>query len=147
MSSLAAPSIVAPVVRFFSGRSEMFVGTGADWRRLTPEDEARLFTGFDKETKEPAVGVYVVPRSGHRRMGFDLWRIGANLKPDVIARLRERWRAESANVFSKTALRAAARRVHFSKSFIVLETTPERVDAWKAELESILLNPNTYESI
>ena len=136
-------AIVAPHIRCFSGRSESFVQDGARWRRTTPEDEAHLHTGFDHETHEPSVGIYVERRpNGLLRIGFDIWKLNLNLVPAVIERVEIRWRQEAAS-FSKPLLRSVGRRAHFSKSFMRFEVSPERVDAWKLELESILSNPDT----
>ena len=115
----AAAFHIAPTARVFSGRSESFVqsGPGSAWQRLTAEDEAKRATGHNRETKEPSVGVYVISTNGGRvNVGFDLWRLSANLKPAVLARLENRWRSEDAPLFSKTALRTLDRKVHFSKS-------------------------------
>jgi hypothetical protein len=139
--------IAAPTVRFFNGRSECFVQDGSRWRRLTLEEEARDCTGYARETAEPHVGVYVVRRqNGLVRLGLDLWKLSVNLRPAVIEHLERRWRQEAA-AFSKSLFRTVGRRVHFSKSFARFEIAPERLEAWKLELESVLSDPDTYESI
>jgi hypothetical protein len=74
MSSHQSPEqiVCTPVVRFFARRSQSFVQSGSDWRRLTPEDEAKMFSGHDRETHEPCVGIYVVRRqNGLLCVGFD----------------------------------------------------------------------------
>jgi hypothetical protein len=139
--------IVALRVQFFSGRSESFMQIGSEWKRCTPEDEAAQYTGFDRITREPSVGVYVSRRASVlMRIGFDLWRLGVNLRPEVIERLQNRWREQSANL-SKSMLRSAQRRSHFSKSFMRFEISPEFLEGWKAELESVLSNPGSFEHL
>lgn len=138
---------LSPSVRFFAGRSQSFVQCGTEWHRLTSEDEARLATGFARESREPNVGVYVARRpNGLVRLGFDLARLDLKLTPAAIERLEGRWRGEASN-FSKPLYRATLRRTHFSRSFTQFEVAPERVEGWKLELESVLSDPNTYESI
>ena len=89
-------AIIAPHVRCYSGKQDAFVQFDSEWRRLTPEDAARSHTGVNRETHEPSVGIYIVRRpNGLFRIGFDLWRIGANLRPSVIERLENCWRQES----------------------------------------------------
>src|SRR5206468_2679846 len=135
-----------PLVRCFSGRSELFVRDGRKWRRMSCEDEAHGFTGFNRETREPNVGIYIESRpNGLVRVGFDLWKLDANLRPAVIERIESRWRQE-ADRLSKPLLRHAARRAHFSKSFMRFEISSERIDEWNLELESFLSDPDSYES-
>ena len=139
-----------PNVRVFSGRSESFVqsGPGSQWIRLTAEDEAKRATGYNRETKVPSVGVYVLPpKNGRVKVGFDLWRLSANLTPTVLERLENRWRSEDARLFSKTALRALGCKVHFSKSFVTVMTLPERVAFWTDEFASVLSNPDSFEAL
>jgi hypothetical protein len=148
MSSLQAPSIVAPVVRFYSGRQETFLSDGPSrWRRATPEDMARLHTGYDRESREPHLGVFIVPvGNGLRRIGFDVIKLNLNLRDSTMARLEQRWREEAASL-PKTQLRHLLRRAHFSRSFARFEVQPGNVERWKDELECVLTNPDTYESI
>ena len=76
-----------PHVAFFSKRSERFFQVGSQWRRATPEDDAHFRTGRDQEG-ERHLGVYMVPRrNGMVRVGFDLWRLDLNLRPEIIERL------------------------------------------------------------
>jgi hypothetical protein len=140
---------IAPTVRVFNKRSESFIqsGPGSPWHRLTVEDEARLATGFNRETKEPSVGIYVAPQNGRLTIGFDLWRLGVNLAPTVLNRLQSLWHSEDAPLFSKTALRALDRKVHFSASFVTVVTLPERVAFWTDELVSVLSSPDSFESL
>jgi hypothetical protein len=145
MSAIAF--LVPPTVRVFSGRSESFVQSGPDstWHRLTVEDEAKRATGHNRDTKAPSVGVYVLPRhNGRVKLGFDLWRLSANLKPAVVTRLENLWRSEDAPLFSKTALRTLDRKVHFSPSFVTVVTLPERVALWTDEFVSVLGNPDSF---
>jgi hypothetical protein len=136
-----------PTIRFFSGRSQSYFQFGSEWRRASAEDEAHAFTGFDHTTHEPSVGVYVERRSNRLlRIGFDLWRLSVNLCPAVIQRLQNRWRQES-GALSKSLLRSAERRSHFSKSFARFEISPERLEAWKSELAAVLSNPDSYQRI
>jgi hypothetical protein len=148
MSSVQAPSIVAPVVQFYSGRQETFLSDGpSQWRRAAPEDAARLHTGYDRGTREPHLGVYVVPVSnGLVRIGFDVFRLNLQIRESTIDRLQRRWR-EGAAALPKTLLRRLYRRTHFSRSFAKFEVQPEDVERWKEELECVLSNPETYESI
>jgi hypothetical protein len=138
---------IAPTVRVFSGRSESFVqsGPGSPWIRLTTEDEAKRATGHNRDTKAPSVGVYVIrTSSGRVKVGFDLWRLSANLTEAVVTRLASLWRTEDAPLFSKTALRSLDRKVHFSPSFVTIVTLPERVAFWTDELVSVLENPDSF---
>jgi len=139
--------VCIPVVRFFAGRSESFAQSESGWRRLTSEDEAKMFSGHDRETHEPSIGVYVVRRSNALLcVGFDLWKINLNLSPAAIARIEKRWRQEATGL-SKSLLRSAQRRSHFSKSFARFEISPERIEGWKAELESVLSDPASFETL
>lgn len=139
--------ILAPHVRCFAGRSESFFQFGSEWRRATSEDEAHQYTGFDRTTREPSVGVYIVRRpNGLMRIGFDLWRLSVNLQPAAIERIENRWRQEALSL-SKSMLKSVGRRSHFSKSFARFEISPERIEEWKNELESVLSNPDSYENI
>jgi hypothetical protein len=148
MSSLQAPSIVAPVVRFYAGRQESFIGDGpSQWRRMTPEDMAKAHTGYDQESREAHLGVFIVPvGNGFRRIGFDVIRLNLNIRESTMARLEARWREQSATL-PKTQLRHLLRRAHFARSFARFEVQPENVERWKDELECVLMNPDTYESI
>jgi hypothetical protein len=140
--------MTAPQVQFFSGRSECFVQDGQRWRRLTPEDESHGFTGFNRETCEASVGVYATKRpNGLVQLGFDLWKLNANLRPAVIERLKNRWQQREAVNLSKSMLRNVGSRTHISKSFARFEISPERIGQWRAELESVLSNADSYESI
>jgi hypothetical protein len=141
---------IAPTVRIFNRRSESFIqsGPGSTWHRLTAEDEAKRATGCNRETRAPSVGVYVIPTSSGRvRVGFDLWRLSANLTQSAVTRLGNLWRTEDASLFSKTALRALDRKVHFSASFVTIVTLPERVAFWTDELVSVLSDPESYRHI
>ena len=149
MSSVqSAEQIVCiPVIRFFAGRSESFAQSESGWRRLTSEDEAKMFSGHDRETHEPSIGVYVVRRSNALLcVGFDLWKINLNLSPAAIARIEKRWRQES-SALSKSMLKSVLRRSHFSKSFAKFEISPERIEEWKSELAAVLSNPESYQGI
>jgi hypothetical protein len=138
---------IAPTVRVFNKRSESFIqsGPGSAWHRLTVEDEAKRATGHNRDTKAPSIGIYVI-RSGRGRMevGFDLWRLSANLTQAVVTRLENLWRTEDAPLFSKTALRTLDRKVHFSASFVTVVTLPEWVAFWTDELVSVLENPDSF---
>ncbi len=141
---------IAPVVRVFNKRPESFVqsGPGSTWIRLTAEDEAKRATGHNRETKAPSIGVYVIRTNGGRvKVGFDLWRLAANLTQAAVTRLANLWRTEDAPLFSKTALRALDRKVHFSASFVTVVTLPERVAFWTDEFVSILSNPDSFEPL
>ena len=139
--------VAPPLVRFFSGRSQSFVQFGGVWRRMTPEDEARSHTGYDRETHEPNIGIYVIRRpNGLLRIGFDLWKLDMNLRPATIESLERRWREHSAS-FSKSLKRSTARRAHFSKSFACFEIAPECVEKWNQELEIVLSSPDSFEPI
>jgi hypothetical protein len=81
------------------------------------------------------------------KVGFDLWRLSANLTRAVLKRLEDRWRSDDAPLFSKTALRTLDRRVHFSASFVTVVTLPERVTFWTDELVSVLSNPASFEPL
>jgi hypothetical protein len=138
--------IVAPQVRFFS-KSDSYFQFGSEWRRASAEDEAHSFAGFDRTTREPSVGIYIARRpNGLLRVGVDLWRLGVNFQPAVIERLQNRWRREAATL-SKSMLQSALRRSHFSKSFLRFEISPERLEEWKSELESVLSDPASFESL
>jgi hypothetical protein len=136
-----------PNVRIFSGRSDSFFLVGTEWHRADAEDEAKAFSGYDRETHEPNVGIYIVRRPNSLlRIGFDIWKLNANLRPEAIERIETRWRREAVGL-SKSMLRSAQRRSHFSKSFARFEISPERLEAWKSELESILSNPASFEPL
>ena len=133
-----------PPVRFFAGRSDSFVEFGGSWRRMTSEDEAHSHTGYHGETH---IGIYVIRRpNGLLRIGFDLWKLDVNLRPATIESLERRWR-EHATSLSKSLQRSTLRRGHFSKSFASFEIAPESIEEWKDELETVLSNPDPYESV
>ena len=140
--------IIAPQVRCFSGKQDFFIQDGERYRRTTPEDEASLYTGVNRETREPHVGIYITRRPNDLvRIGFDLWRIGANLRPSAVERLESRWQTREAVNLSPSMLRAVGRRVHISKSFARFEISLHRVEEWKAELTAVLSNPESYEQL
>jgi predicted enzyme related to lactoylglutathione lyase len=66
---------------------------------------------------------------------------------DVIERIASRWQQREAVNLSPSMLRAVGRRVHISKSFARFEISLHRLEEWRLELESILSDSNTYESI
>jgi hypothetical protein len=148
MSTLQALPIAAPVVRFYSGRQDTFLSDGPSrWRRMTPEDTAKAHTGYDIATREPHLGVFIVPvGNGFRRIGFDVIKLDLRLRESTMARLEQRWREQSASL-PKTQLRHLLRRAHFSRSFARFEVQPENVERWKDELEAVLANPGSYEHI
>jgi hypothetical protein len=148
LSTQASATLLPPHIRFFSGRSESFIQDGDRWRRMNVEEEAHSRTGYDRDTHESNIGVYIVPRgNGMLRIGFDLSKIDANLRPSVVERLERRWQQREAVNLSKSLLRTVARRVHISKSFARFEISIHRLEEWKAELTAILSNPESYESI
>jgi hypothetical protein len=115
---------------------------------MTPEDEAHLRTGYDRETREPNIGVYMVRRgNGLFCIGFDLWKIDLNLRPSAVEHLERRWQQREAVNLSPSMLRRVGRRVHISKSFARFEISIHRVDEWRLELTAILSNPESYEQI
>jgi hypothetical protein len=135
-------------VRFFGGRPELFMQCGSSWCRMTPEDEAQLHTGYDQETREPIVGVYVIRRpNGLVRIGWNLWELNTNLQPSVIEQLKNRWRQREATNFSKSMLREIDRRTYFSRAFAQFEIAPERLGEWKLELLSVLSEAGSYECV
>jgi hypothetical protein len=146
--SLQSPAaFLPPNVRFFAGRSESFIQFGSDWRRATPEDEAKMHSGHNRETHEPCIGVYVVRRpNGLLCVGFDLWKLNVNLRPAAIERLQSRWRQQATSL-SKSMLRSVLRRSHFSKSFARFEISSEHVEEWKSELAAVLSNPDSFEPL
>ena len=134
-----------PNVRFFTGRSELFMQCGSSWCRMTREDEAELHTGYDWANSEASVGVYVAHRpNGLVRIGWNLWKLNTNLRPSVIEQLKNRWRKREAANFSKSMLRAVDRRTYFSRAFAQFEIAPARLEEWKSELSAILSNPESY---
>src|SRR5260221_7539117 len=144
--SLPRPPL-PPIVRFIEGRPSFCIGDPTGWRRATPEDEAKMHSGYDRTTHEPCVGVYVVRRpNGVLRIGFDLWKLNTNLRPAAIERLQSRWRQQATSL-SKSMLRSVLRRSHFSKSFARFEISSEHVEGWKRELESVLSYPDSYENV
>jgi hypothetical protein len=148
-AAMTACSVVAaPHVQFFSGRQETFLQSGDTWRRATPEDSAKMHTGLDRESREPNVGVYIVHKPNDLvRVGFDLWKIDANLRPSVLERLESRWQEREAVNLSKSMLRRVGRRMHISKSFARFEISLHRLEKWKAELSAILSNSESYEQL
>jgi hypothetical protein len=138
---------IAPHIHFFSGRSEAFIQVGPEWRRATAEEEGRLHTGYTRDSHEPSVGVYIVPRPNRLfRIGFDLWKLDVSLRPEIVERMKTRWSAEAAS-FSKSLLKSASRRSHFSKTFAQLEVSPAHLEGWKEELAALLSNPASYTPI
>jgi hypothetical protein len=143
----SSSEIVALRVQFFSGKSESFMQIGSEWKRCSPEDEGHHFTGYDRLTHEACVGIYITRRAnGLLRIGLDLWKLNTNLRPETIKRIEKRWRQEAAGL-SKSMLRSALRRSHFSKSFARFEISPERLEEWKSELESVLSDPASFEPL
>ena len=148
MSASLATSLAPPTVKFYSGRQESFIGDGPGrWRRMTPEDMAKAHTGYDHESREPHLGVFIIPvGNGFRRIGFDVIRLNLNIRESTMERLEQRWREQSASL-PKTRLRHLLRRAHFARSFARFEVQPENVERWKDELECVVTNPETYEPI
>jgi hypothetical protein len=146
MTVLAA--VAPPAVKFYAGRQETFLSDGpSGWRRMTPEDSAKVHTGYNRETHEPHLGVYIVPvGNGFRPIGFDVFKLNLKLRESTIERLEQRWREQSASL-PKTQLRHPLRRAYFSPSFARFEVQPENVERWKDELECVLTNPESYESL
>jgi hypothetical protein len=146
--SASAASLVAPRVKFYSGRQDTFLSDGPSrWRRMTPEDSAKAHTGYDIATREPHLGVFIVPvGNGFRRIGFDVIRLDLNIRDSTRARLEQRWREQSASL-PKTQLRHLLRRAHFARSFARFEVQPESVEEWKHELECVLTNSESFEPL
>ena len=139
-------TVLPPHLAFFSRPSQWLRRVGSQWRRATPECDAHSHTGRDQDG-ERHLGIYVVPRrNGLVRIAFDLWRLGLNLRPEIIERLWARWRADGESL-SKSLLKSAERRSHFSKSFAAFEVSIHRLEQWKSELDSILSNPASYVPI
>jgi hypothetical protein len=136
-----------PTVKIYSGRQESFYANGPhDWRRMTAEDTAKAHTGYDSQTPEPRLGVYILPRpNGLVRMGDNI-KLAVNVREDVLERMAARWREQVATL-PKTQLRRLLNRAHFCRTFVRFDTQPESVDGWTRELESILSNPESYEPI
>jgi hypothetical protein len=140
-------TFLPPNIRFFSGRSESFFQVGSEWRRADAEDEAKWFSGYDRTTHEPNVGIYLTPRpNGLVRIGWDLWKLNVNMCPAAITRIESRWHQEASRL-SKSMLKSVGRRAHFSKSFARFEVSPEWIEGWKSELSAVLSNPDSYEKI
>jgi hypothetical protein len=141
-------SAPAPTVKIYSGRQESFYANGPhDWRRMTAEDTAKAHTGYDRETREPRLGIYTFPRrNGLVRIGYDNIKLAMNVREDVLERIAARWRVQVASL-PKTQLRRLLNRAHFCRTFMRFDTQPENVDGWTRELESILSNPGSYEPI
>src|SRR5258708_5845034 len=138
--SLPRPPL-PPIVRFIEGRPSFCIGDPTGWRRATPEDEAKMHSGYDRTTHEPCVGVYVVRRpNGVLRIGFDLWKLNTNLRPAAIERLQSRWRQQATSL-SKSILRSVLRRSHFSTTFSTFETSSQHPTRCTTELTSSLSNP------
>jgi hypothetical protein len=135
-----------PVVKFFSNRSELFVQDGRRWRRMSSADEAKARTGCDLTTNELNLGVGISQRpNGLLNVEFDLWRLGVDLRPETVERLRARWEREVLG-FSKPLQKSVNKRVHFSKSFAVFEIAPAQLEEWKRELAAVLENPESFEA-
>jgi hypothetical protein len=146
-TSTRPATLLPPNIRFFSGRSESFIQVGSEWRPTSPEDEAHFRTGYDRETHEPNVGIYIVRQPNKLlQIGFDILRLNVSMRPAVIERLGRRWWHQSASL-SKSLLRSVGHRVHFSKSFAQFEVSPDRLAEWKLELEFVLSDGASYESI
>jgi hypothetical protein len=132
------------IVKFFAGPSEVFLSAG---RRATSEEEAHFFTGYNRNTDESYVGVHVGRRAnGLVRIGFDIIKLDFDLRPETIERMRSQWVLDAAS-FSKSLLKSASRRSHFSKTFAQLEVSPAHLEGWKEELAAILSNPASYAPI
>ncbi len=69
-----------------------------------------------------------------------------SLRPEIVEGMKTRWSAEAAS-FSKSLLRSALRRCHFSKSFARFEISPEHLERWKEELAAILADPASYFAV
>jgi hypothetical protein len=138
----------APFVEFFSGRQEAYVGVpGLSWRRVTPKEAAHSFTGRDRDSHEPRVGVFIAALPGDIvRIGFDLMRLDVNLTESTRERLHALYATRSAK-WSKAELRRTRDRVHFSKSFAEFVVREEHVNVWKDELAQVLSDPGSFEAI
>jgi hypothetical protein len=144
---MTTAQVVAPRVAFYEKSTGSYVDWGGQWRRATSEDLARMHTGRAVESRELHVGVYVCRRpNGLVRIGFDLWKIDANLRLEIVERIAERWRQQVATL-SKSMQRSIGRRAHFSKTFMRCEVKPENVESWKFELAAVLEDPASFISV
>jgi hypothetical protein len=85
---------------------------------MTPEDMARAHTGYERESREPHLGIYIVPvGNGLTRIGFDVFKLNLQLRESTIERLQRRWREEAA-LLPKTLLRRVLGRTHLARSFV-----------------------------
>lgn len=145
---MSVTTLTAPSVEFFSGRQEAFVGIpGPSWHRVTPKEAAHSFTGRDRDSHEPRIGVFISALPGDMaKLGFDLMRLDVNLTESTRERLRALYAARSA-AWSKAELRRTRDRVHFSKSFSEFVVRREDVEEWKDVLSQLLADPGSYEGI
>jgi hypothetical protein len=114
---------------------------------MTAEDTAKTHTGYDRQTHEPRLGIFILPRrNGFVQIGYDNIKLSLNVRESVLERISARWRMQ-VSTLPKTQLRRLLGRAHFCRTFVRFETQPEDVEDWKRELESILSNPESYEKI
>jgi hypothetical protein len=134
-----------PRVTFYTAPSKLYVEDRSRWRRMTPEEDARAHTGYDRETREPQVGVAIRHRqNGRYHFSVDLWRVNLKFREDALEPLAARWREEITSL-PKTIRQKLA--FSWSASILELEAMPPYVDGWRAELERVLSDPRTYERI
>jgi hypothetical protein len=144
---VSATILSVPIVEFFVGKQESFVGDPTGWRRVTAKEAAYGFTGRGRDSHEPRIGVFVAALpGGMARLGFDLVRLDVNLTESARERLRALHTARSAR-WSKAELRRARDRVHFSKSFAEFVARADEIDSWKDEISHILTEPGSFEAI
>jgi uncharacterized Zn finger protein (UPF0148 family) len=102
-------------------------------------------TAYD-QTNRHTIVVAVIQHHGLTHFEFDLWRSGWDLRRKVCERLRQIWEAQDREHLRSSAASRGKRtfEIHgtFGKTFSRFDTTPERVDYWKALL-SVLLGRNS----
>jgi hypothetical protein len=141
----AGAAVTAPFVKFIGpGKSPYFVEDRYRWRRMRPREEARLRTGFANDNRELHVGVFVERRQNkHAIVGFNMFKVGLALRPEVLVELLLKWQREDAPSLMPKSFRLKSR---FSKSFVEIPTTSNRVEFWKQLFESVLTDSRSYEN-
>jgi hypothetical protein len=135
--------MAAPQITYYGPRvQKLRVSSGTAWSPLSPESKAKCSTGFNPVTRQLELGVFIRTQVSHAVIGFDVFRTSLTLKREALSLLKNAWLPEAASLPQRLRDKA-----HFSSSFVEIPMTRERIEHWKAELESVLGDSGSYEQL
>ena len=118
---------------------------GKSGRRNPINHEAHGRTGWNTRTGIGSVGVGITHcRNGLVEIECDVYRLGVDLKPEIVAPLEAKWKEQAEKLPSaaryQDGTRLDYRVFHFP-------TLPEFLEDWKVRLREVLSNPQSYENL